>query len=51
MLSGRKKKDCAAEALAAQAEAMGVTAEESTFSAAADEDDDESNEAEELVAA
>jgi single-strand DNA-binding protein len=54
MLSGKRKKDyaaeSAAEALVAQAEAMGVTADEPSFTASADEDDG-AQEEEELVAA
>ena len=53
MLSGKKKKDyaaeSAAEALAAQAAAMGVEADSLAFSASPD--DDESDEAEEAALA
>lgn len=60
MLSGRKKKDyaaeSAAEALAAQAAAMGMESDAPAFSASPDDDDDEESEASieedaELVAA
>ncbi len=54
MLSGRRKKDyaaeSAAEALAAQAAALGVEPDEPAFSASADDDAAETDE-EELVAA
>lgn len=53
MLSGKKKKDyaaeSAAEALAAQAAAMGLSSDETAFTA--DDDDSEAESEEELVAA
>lgn len=55
MLSGKKKKDyaaeSAAEALAAQAAAMGMSPDDSAFTAGADDDDETESEEEELVAA
>ncbi len=55
MLSGKRKKDyaaeSAAEALAVQAAAMGVSPDEPAFSASADDDEDASSDEEELIAA